>query len=209
MKNLSRIWPCLIITLLFVSCKSDKKNESIQKDIKVEKPLTFTTPLGKEFTISEPSEKNLNLYEETKKKYESNPEDVEAIIWYGRRTAYLGRYDDAISIYSEGMEKFSDEPRLYRHRGHRYISIRKFDEAITDFEKAAELIEGTENEIEPDGMPNAQNIPVSTLHGNIWYHLGLAYYLKHDYKKPMMPISNADHPESFPIISFRVHIGSI
>jgi hypothetical protein len=32
-------------------------------------------------------------------------------------------------------------------------------------------------------MPNAMNIPVSTLHGNIWYHLGLAYYLKHDYGK--------------------------
>lgn len=32
-------------------------------------------------------------------------------------------------------------------------------------------------------MPNAQNIPVSTLHGNIWYHLGLAYYLEHDYEK--------------------------
>ncbi|MFH1942932.1 MAG: hypothetical protein ABIL68_12595, partial [bacterium] len=27
---------------------------------------------------------------------------------------------------------------------------------------------------------NAQNIPVSTLHTNIWYHLGLAYSLKYD-----------------------------
>jgi hypothetical protein len=32
-------------------------------------------------------------------------------------------------------------------------------------------------------MPNPQNIPVSTLHGNIWYHLGLAHYLQHDYQK--------------------------
>ena len=42
------------------------------------------------------------------------------------------------------------------------------------------MIEGTEDKIEPDGLPNAQNIPVSTLHTNIWYHLGLAYYLQHD-----------------------------
>lgn len=34
-------------------------------------------------------------------------------------------------------------------------------------------------------MPNAQNIPVSTLHGNIYYHLGLAYYLKHDFPKAL------------------------
>ena len=46
---------------------------------------------------------------------------------------------------------------------------------------ASELIEGTENETEPDGAPNALNIPVSSLHGNIWYHLGLAYYLKQDW----------------------------
>jgi len=61
-------------------------------------------------------------------------------------------------------------------------SVRKFDEAIADFQKAVELIEGKENQIEPDGLPNALNIPISTLNGNIWYHLGLAYYLKHDFE---------------------------
>ena len=29
-------------------------------------------------------------------------------------------------------------------------------------------------------MPNALNIPISSLHSNIWYHLGLAYYLTND-----------------------------
>lgn len=113
--------------------------------------------------------------------YEKNPDDADNIIWYGRGTAYTGDYRGAIEIYSEGIEKFPDDPRLYRHRGHRYISIREFDRAIADLEKAADLIEGTENEVEPDGMPNARNIPVSSLHGNIWYHLGLAYYLKQDW----------------------------
>ena len=32
-------------------------------------------------------------------------------------------------------------------------------------------------------MPNARGIPVSTLHSNIWYHLGLAYYLNSDYER--------------------------
>jgi tetratricopeptide (TPR) repeat protein len=54
------------------------------------------------------------------------------------------------------------------------------DNAIADFKKAVELIEGKEDVIEKDGIPNAQNIPLSTLHNNIWYHLGLAYYLKND-----------------------------
>lgn len=143
----------------------------------------FTTPLGKTYPIPIPSEKTLAQFEEAKAVYEANPDDVDALIWYGRRTAYLGQYNQAIGIFTEGLEKFPNEPRLYRHRGHRYISIRDYDKAISDLEKAAELIEGTENEIEPDGMPNAQNIPVSSLHGNIWYHLGLAYYLTHQYDK--------------------------
>ncbi len=32
-------------------------------------------------------------------------------------------------------------------------------------------------------MPNVQNTPTSTLQSNIWYHLGLAYYLKGDFKR--------------------------
>ncbi|WP_133556343.1 tetratricopeptide repeat protein [Algoriphagus boseongensis] len=144
---------------------------------------TFTTPLGKIYPIPTPGEKTLAQYEEAKSNFEANPEDVDALIWYGRRTAYLGQYKQAIEIYSEGIEKFPNEARLYRHRGHRYISIREYDKAIADLEKAAKLIQGTPNEIEPDGMPNALNIPVSSLHGNIYYHLGLAYYLVGDYEK--------------------------
>ncbi len=173
----------VIAALLFTHCKDTKKDEPEGEKVKVEKTVTFTTPLDKEIVISKPSEKLLVQYEEAKEKYNTDPTNVENLIWYGRRTAYLGRYEEAIIIYSEGIKKYPQEPRLYRHRGHRYISLRRFKEAISDLEKACQLIQGTTNEIEPDGMPNAQNIPVSTLHGNIWYHLGLAYYLEHDYEK--------------------------
>lgn len=144
--------------------------------------FVFHTPLGKEYKVEPPSAKLVTQFHEAKKRYESNP-NADNIIWYGRRTAYLGSYHLAIEIFSEGIEKFPQDARFYRHRGHRYISLRKFEQAIADLEKAGELIRGTNNEIEPDGMPNALNIPVSTLHGNIWYHLGLAYYLRHDYEK--------------------------
>lgn len=172
----------LIFLLNFLVSCSQKQNESIKKS-EGSFESSFTTQLGKTYQLSEPSEKLLSQYEEAKANFEANPDDVEALIWYGRRTAYLGQYGKAIDIYSEGIEKFPQEPRLYRHRGHRYVSIREFDQAISDLEKAAELIQGTPNEIEPDGMPNALNIPVSSLHGNIYYHLGLAYYLVGDYEK--------------------------
>ncbi len=116
---------------------------------------------------------------------EDNPDNVDAVIWYGRRTAYTGDYGEAISIYRDGLEKFPDEPQLYRHRGHRYISMSNYDAAIKDFLKAEELIQNTEDVIEQDGIPNSQGIPISSLHGNIYYHLALAYYLKHDWENAL------------------------
>lgn len=113
------------------------------------------------------------------------PNNADSIIWLGRRTAYLGRYKNAVRQFSSGLVLFPNDARLYRHRGHRYITLRCFDDAIKDFEKAAQLIEGKPDEIEPDGIPNAKNIPTSTLQSNIWYHLGLAYYLKGDFKKAL------------------------
>ncbi|MEQ1605461.1 MAG: tetratricopeptide repeat protein [Pyrinomonadaceae bacterium] len=104
-------------------------------------------------------------------------------IWYARRKGYLGRYKDAIDALTIAIGKFPNDARMYRHRGHRYITLRCFDDAIRDFEKAAKLIKGKPDEVEPDGMPNAQNTPTSTLQSNIWYHLGLASYLKGDFKK--------------------------
>ena len=111
------------------------------------------------------------------------PNDVDALIWVGRRTAYLGRYREAIAIYTEGIRKHPDQPKLYRHRGHRYLTVREIDHAIADFEKAASLVRGKQDEVEPDGLPNAKNIPTSTLHTNIFYHLGLSYYLKGEFAK--------------------------
>jgi len=105
------------------------------------------------------------------------------LIWFARRKGYLGHYKDAIEVLTIGISKFPKDPRLYRHRGHRYITLRCFDNAIADLEKAAKLIKGMPDEVEPDGLPNAKNIPTSTLQSNIWYHLGLACYLKGDFKR--------------------------
>ena len=129
---------------------------------------------------------------EAETNFQKDPNSVENIIWYGRRTAYLGHYKDAILIYTEGIEQFPSDARLYRHRGHRYITLRCFDAAIADLEKASKLIRGKPDEVEPDGLPNARNIPTSTLQSNIWYHLGLAYYLKGDFERALTAYREAE-----------------
>ena len=132
-----------------------------------EKP-EIISPLGKKLyahpaTGEELAKLEADL-EEAAKNLESDPENPENIIMYGRRLAYLWRYNEAIVIYSEGIAKYPENAMLYRHRGHRYISIRDFDKAVSDMTKASEL-----NERDFD----------------IWYHLGLAHYLKGDFEKAL------------------------
>lgn len=113
--------------------------------------------------------------------YESDPDNLENIIWYGRRLAYLYKYDEAIEVFSKGIQIHPESPELYRHRGHRKITLRDFDGAIQDFEKAAVLVREKPIQVEPDGIPNRLNIPLSSLQFNVYYHLGLAHYLKGDF----------------------------
>lgn len=129
---------------------------------------------------------------EAKADFDKKPNDADALIWLGRRTAYLGNYKEATKIFTQGIEKFPSDARFYRHRGHRFITLRCFDEAIIDFETAAKLVKGKADEIEPDGLPNARNIPTSTLQSNIFYHYGLAFYLKGDFRRALKAYREAE-----------------
>ncbi|MCP5108286.1 MAG: tetratricopeptide repeat protein [bacterium] len=140
--------------------------------------IIFTAGYGQD----DGKNKAIKNYESAKKNFEAEPNE-ENTIWLGRRTAYLGKYKEAIAIYTRGLERFPNSYRLYRHRGHRYISTRQFAKAIIDFKKAARSAEGKPLEIEPDGLPNAANIPLSNTHFNIYYHLGLAYYLTGNFQE--------------------------
>ncbi len=107
-------------------------------------------------------QKLLKDLDEAKKNLDQNPNDVEAVIMYGRRLAYLWRYHEAIDVFTRGLERWPENAMLYRHRGHRYISIRSFDRAAADLERASEL-----NDHDFD----------------IWYHLGLARYRKGEFSQ--------------------------
>lgn len=118
---------------------------------------------------------------EARAAYERNPRDADAIIWLGRRTAYLGRFDESVRIYTRGLRLHPRDARFLRHRGHRLITLRRFGEAAANLTRAARLVALRPDEVEPDGIPNARNTPTSTLHSNVWYHLGLAHYLRGDF----------------------------
>lgn len=176
----------VLLLCLFASAASAQTN-CLQTATEV--PSTMTDETRREFETK---------LDEARALFEKEPRNVERVIWFGRRTAYLGRYKDAIKIYTDGIAQFPNDARLYRHRGHRLITLRCFDDAIADFEQAAKLIKGKRDEIEPDGLPNARNTPTSTLQSNIWYHLGLAYYLKGDFTRALKAYREADKVSTNP-----------
>lgn len=122
---------------------------------------------------------------EAKAAYDRNPNDADAMVWYGRRTAYLGDFREAVRIFRDGAKKFPQDARFYRHSGHRLITLRCFDEAIHDLEDAVKRSKGKPDSSELDGQPSNRPASTATLHFNIWYHLGLAYYLKGNFKKAL------------------------
>jgi tetratricopeptide (TPR) repeat protein len=85
-----------------------------------------------------------------------DPGNVELIIAAGRVRRNFWQYREAIDLYSRAMELAPDDWRPYRFRGHRHISLRDFEQAIADLERARGL---------------------APLNWDVSYHLGLAYFL--------------------------------
>ena len=87
---------------------------------------------------------------------------IDSVIAIGQRLARGWHYRDAVEIYTDGLEIAPGDPRLYRHRGHRYITLRRFRDAATDLDRGNAL-DSTSFDIE--------------------YHRGLAYYLLGRFEK--------------------------
>lgn len=187
-----RVLSISLVTLASLSCSSAVERA---EQVRVERasPLAAPLPLGAQaWSLSgralppsplssvELARRSAAL-DAARKAWEAAPGDADALIWVGRRLAYLGRFREAIDTFSIGVEQHPNDARMLRHRGHRYVSVREFANAIRDLEQAAQLVKGKPDLVEPDGMPNARGIPLETLKSNIHYHLGLARYLLDDF----------------------------
>ena len=106
------------------------------------------------------------------------PADPEALLKLGRTQDSLLRFRDSTSTYSNGIEKFPNDLRFYRMRGQRYISLRKFPEAIVDLQKVAKAAPGSFDAA---------------------YYLGLAYYFNGDHEKAARELGRCESQMKRPI----------
>lgn len=171
-------WIAWVLVLVATLVPSHSRGESTGKPEVVSllgRPL-FASPPG-----SDSAKLETNL-ETARAELNADPNNPAKIVWVGRRLGYLWRIHEAIEVFTKGIEAHPTYAPLYRHRGHRYITLRQFDKAVADLERAATLIEGKPEEVEEDGQPNAKNIPLTSTVFNVWYHLALARYLQGDFE---------------------------
>lgn len=106
--------------------------------------------------------------------WERTPTEATAIA-LGKAYCSLGRFQEGISAYGDGLALFPDSYRLRRHRGHRYITVREFRNASRDYNQAWELVRDKADTLESaDGS--------STDKSAILYHWGLLEYLRGQYE---------------------------
>jgi tetratricopeptide (TPR) repeat protein len=110
------------------------------------------------------------------------PEREDSYIWLGRRLGYLVRYQEAIEVFSRGLEKFPDSYKLLRFRGRHLARSREFERAIADYKRAAAVIENVQDSYEPDGIINSRHQYLGSYRANIYYYLGQTSWAIGDYE---------------------------
>ena len=90
----------------------------------------------------------------------ADPKNVDLIIQLGVAQSGARQFREAIETFTRGLTIAPANAMLYRWRGHRYLSVREFDQAMADLTRGPALD--------------------STIYG-IWYHLGIVRFVRGDF----------------------------
>jgi tetratricopeptide (TPR) repeat protein len=145
-----RTWSGLInAAILVAACTSGSPADARDATAEPQAMSLFGEPLyARVDTTGQIAEADAALAED--------PESVDRLIAAGRVRRNFWQYRQAMELYGRAIELAPDDWRPYRFRGHRHISLRQFDQAISDLEAARER---------------------APLNWDVAYHLGLGYYL--------------------------------
>lgn len=111
-------------------------DEIIQKD-----PVNFEAHYEKSFSLyaSGKYEECINLCKMMLKLFPKEEDGRKVYVNYGSSLDALGKPDEAISIYSEGIKKFPTSYLLFFNRGITQYLQKNADKAATDFQKSVSL----------------------------------------------------------------------
>jgi len=113
--------------------------------------VQYRSPAG----VSYQAEAENDAVAQARKALAGDPTNVDLIIALGVAQSGVRQYRGAIATFTEGLRHAPEHPMLLRWRGHRYLSIREFDRALSDLEEGIR--------IDP------------SIYG-LWYHLGVTRF---------------------------------
>ena len=90
------------------------------------------------------------------------PSDPDRLLAAAGARATAWRFREAIALYTRGIQLHPTDARFYRFRGHRYLTIRRFENGARDLDHAAQL---------------------DSTNFDVVYHQGLAHYLLGHYAR--------------------------
>lgn len=96
----------------------------------------YTSPSGKKY-YAQPDPQG--QVAEAQKKLDADPKNVALLIALGDAYAAVWNHRESIKIYERAFELDKNNATLHQQRGHRYLSIRQFDKARLDLEKAVAM----------------------------------------------------------------------
>ncbi len=164
----------ILLALLLVAAACNSPRTADQAAPEPETMSFSGQPLYAKPADSAAVAKNDSLVRTLALKGELTEDDYIAI---GRSYVGLYQFRKAVETFSGGLLRYPDSYKLLRYRGHRYINLRELDKAITDLNRAEELIRNQPPVYEID----ASGKPGPSYQHNIWYHIGLYHFLKRNY----------------------------
>jgi len=183
----SKVLALLLCSVVGAACAaprsalSDVSPEAVPADAET---LSFLgEPLRRLPLAPEVRTRREELISNRKKICEDCPEVALTFIAWGRALGTAHRYREAVDVFTQGLARHSEDVKLLRFRGHRWITLRRPNQALADLTRAAELAQNQRDEPEEDAEPQPGKAPTATIHHNIYYHLGLARYLRGEFEE--------------------------
>lgn len=113
--------------------------------------------------------------------YLGHTEDVKGYVMYGNEYIKFGRPENAINIFSKGIEKFPNTADLYLGRAKAYIIARQFQDAVNDSWQAGKAIEGQPQARGILKLTGADSVLNPTLHFLNYLNMGIAFQCAKDF----------------------------
>ena len=164
------------VGLLMIAAPAGAQEGSFQGTSLLGQPMVTSPARNANVAATETLERAAR---DAKAAFQSNM-TVDTAPWYGRILFYHGYTKESAAVYDQALKRFPNSGKLLRHRAHRHFSLREFDKSIELGLKAAKLYENQPLEREkpgPDYFPGDPDV----VQYYLYYHLGQAYFGKHDF----------------------------